>query len=102
MDGLVTCAYLNVSPLGSYDILIGMDWLEVHRVKLDCYNKNFECLDEEGNPRVGRYIPKAISIRHISIMQLKKFCRKGCILYAAHVLEAAENETPKLENFHVL
>ena len=25
MDGLVTCADLNVLPLGSYDILIGMD-----------------------------------------------------------------------------
>ena len=38
---------LNVLPLGSYDVLIGMDWLEAHRVKLDCYNKTFECMDEE-------------------------------------------------------
>ena len=30
MDGLVTCADLNVLPLGSYDVLIGMDWLEAH------------------------------------------------------------------------
>ena len=49
--------------LGSYDILIGMDWLEVHRVKLDCYNKTFECIDEEGNLRVVRGIPKLISVR---------------------------------------
>ena len=28
MDGLVTYADLNVLPLASYDILIGMDWLE--------------------------------------------------------------------------
>ena len=35
-------------------------------------------------------------------MQMKKFCRKGCQLYAAHVFEAAENETLKLEDFHVL
>ena len=62
-EWLVTCADLNVLPLGSYDILIGMDWLEVHRVKLDYYNKNFECIDEEGNPRVVRGIPKVISIR---------------------------------------
>ena len=101
MDVLFTYANLNIVPLDSYDILIGMDWLEVHRVKLDCYNKNFECLDEEGNPRVGRYIPKAISVRHISTKQLKKLCRKSCILYAAHVLEATENETPRLEEFHV-
>ena len=26
MDGLFTYANLNVLPLGSYDILIGMDW----------------------------------------------------------------------------
>ena len=35
-------------------------------------------------------------------MQLKKLCRKCCILYAAHVLEATENETLGLEDFHVL
>ena len=77
MNGLVSCIDLNDLPLGSYDVLIGMDWLEAHRVKLDCYNKTFECMDEEGNPRVVRGIPKVISVRKISAMQLKKFCRKG-------------------------
>ena len=33
MDGLLTYADLNVLPLSSYDIIIGMDWLEAHRVK---------------------------------------------------------------------
>ena len=28
MNGLVTCVDLNVLPLGSYDVLIGMDWLD--------------------------------------------------------------------------
>ena len=35
-------------------------------------------------------------------MQLKKLCRKGFQLYAAHIFDAIENETPKLEDFHVL
>ena len=52
MDGLITYAVLNMLPLGSYDFLIGMDWLEAHRAKLYCYKKTFECLDEEGNLRV--------------------------------------------------
>ena len=68
MDGLVTYADYNVLPLGSYDVLIGMDWLEAHRVKLDCYNNTFECMDEEGNPRVVRGIPKVIYVRQISAM----------------------------------
>ena len=47
-------------------------------------------------------IPKVISVRQISTMQLNNFCRKGCQLYAAHILEVAEDETPSLEEFHVL
>ena len=77
INGLATCVDLNVLSLGSYDVLIGMDWLEAHRVKLDCYNKDFECLDEEGNSRMVKGIPKVISVRQVSTMQLNKFCRKG-------------------------
>ena len=68
MNGLITCVYLNVLPLGSYDVLIGMDWLEAHRVKLDYYNKNFECTDEEGNPVVVKGIPKVILVRQVLAM----------------------------------
>ena len=78
MDGLFTYANLNIPPLGSYDVLIGMDRLEAHKVKLDCYNKTFECMDEEGNPRVVRGIPKVIYVRQASTMQLNNFFRKGC------------------------
>ena len=34
MDGSITCADMNVLPLGSYDVLIGMDWLEEHKARL--------------------------------------------------------------------
>ena len=54
MNGLVTCVDLNVLPLVSYDVLIGMDWLEAHRVNLDCYTKNFECMNGEGNPVIAK------------------------------------------------
>ena len=102
INGLVTCVDMNVLSLGSYDVLIGINWLEDHKVKFDCYNKTFECLDEEGNSRIVKGIPKVISVRQVSAMQLKKFYRKGHILHATHVLEATENETPRLEEFHVL
>ena len=35
-------------------------------------------------------------------MQLKKFCRKGCQLYATHILETSRDETPRLEYYQVL
>ena len=102
MNGLVTFVDLNVLPLGSYDVLIGMDWLEAHRVKIDYYNKNFECMDEEGNLVVVKGIPKVISVRQVSEMQLKKFCRKGYQLYVAQMLEEIGDETPRLEDYQVL
>ena len=72
MNGWVTCVDLNVLPLGSYDVLIGMDWLEAHRVKIDCYNKTFKCMDEEGKLVVIRGIPKVISVRQISKMLIEE------------------------------
>ena len=88
--------------LGSYDVLIGMDWLEAHRVKLECYDKTFECMNEKGNQVVVKGIPKVISVRQVSTMQLNKFCRKGFQLYATQILEATDDETPKLEDYQVL
>jgi hypothetical protein len=51
MNGLSTTTDLNIVPLGSYGFLIGMDCLDQHHVILDCYNKEFTFLDEEGNLR---------------------------------------------------
>ena len=102
VNGLITYVDMNMLPLGSYDVLIGMDWLEYHKVKLDCYNKNFECTDKQGNLVVVKGIPKVILVRQVSAIQLKKFCRKGFQLYVAHILEPIGNETPRLEDYQVL
>jgi hypothetical protein len=67
-----TKAYLSILPLGSYDCLIGMDWLDQHHVFLYGHNKEFNCLDEEGNPRIVQGIPMVVTLREISTMQLKK------------------------------
>jgi hypothetical protein len=39
MNGLSTWENLNILPISSYDVLIGMDWLEAHKVKMDLYKK---------------------------------------------------------------
>ena len=48
MDQFETFVKLNVLPLGSYDMLIGMDWLEQHRVVLNCFEKTFTCINNDG------------------------------------------------------
>ena len=58
-SGLNTTENLNILPLGSYDILIGMDWLETHRAIIDCLHKSCDCMDKEGkrNTVKGIYRP---------------------------------------------
>jgi hypothetical protein len=84
MNGINTKEDLNIIPLGSCDCLIGMDWLETHHAVLDFYNKDFTCLDEEGNSRIVQGIPRPISVREISTLHLKRSFRKGCHIYATH------------------
>lgn len=40
-----TKSHLNVLPLGEYVILLGMNWLYLHRTKVYFFKKEIECLD---------------------------------------------------------
>jgi hypothetical protein len=82
--------------------LIGMDWLVAHKTKLDCYNKTLECENGEGRRITLQGIQKPVSVRQISSLQVKKYCRKGCPLYAIQVLNSVENNKPNLEDHPIL
>jgi hypothetical protein len=102
LNGVNMNVDLNIIPLGSYDILIGMDWLENHHVVLNCHNKTFTCLDGDRKESTVKGVPRPISIREISALQLKRCFRKECQLYAAHVEERENTKGPSLEDFAVL
>jgi hypothetical protein len=102
MNGLNTRADLNILPLGSYDCVIGMDWLDQHHAILECHNKAFTCLDEEQNLRKVQGIPRAMIIREISSLQLKKCYKKGCQIFVAHMEETPKDKVPNLEDHPVL
>jgi hypothetical protein len=93
---------LKILPLGLYDLLIGMDWLAIYKAKLDCYHKTLECVSEEGRRITLRGIQKPVSVRQISTLQMRKYCRKGCPLYAIQVLESVEDDKPSLEDHPTL
>jgi hypothetical protein len=102
IDGLNTKVDVNIIPLGSYDCLIGMDWLEKHHDVLECYNKTITCLDEEGQQGKVQGIPIVVVVREISAMQLKKSFRKGCQIFAAHMKEAIVDKVVSIEDPLVL
>jgi hypothetical protein len=76
--------------------------LDQHHALLDCRNKRFTCLDKEGNQVKVQGIPRAVAVREISAMQLKKCYQKGCQLYATQVQEASRDVVSNLENHEVL
>jgi hypothetical protein len=102
LNGVNTSIDLNIITLGSYDILIGMDWLDKHHAVLHCHNKKFTCLDGNGKHSTLKGVPRPISIREISALHIKRCFRKECQLYVAHVEEPDYTKGPSLEDFSVL
>jgi hypothetical protein len=102
MKGLRAKDEFNILPLGSYECLIGMDWLDQHHSLLDCCNKEFTCLDEEGNKKIVQGIPRVVVVEEISAMQLKKCYMKGYQLFATHVGEASRDEVSRIGDHAVL
>ena len=76
---------LYVAPLGSYDIIIGINWLSEHKAKVDCLARTVQCVDDQGRLTSISGIRHEIKAKQISAMQLKKYGRKGCEIYAVQV-----------------
>jgi hypothetical protein len=92
LDGQNKKLNLNLLPLGSYDIIIGMDWLEKHKVILDFYEKSLTYRDENNTVRTIQGIKKPVPVTHISAIQFKNCMRKGCQVYAIQVTNLLERK----------
>jgi hypothetical protein len=102
LDEFPTQETLNVLPLGSYDLLIGMDRIASHKARLEYYHKTLECVTKEGKRMTLQGILKPVSVRQISTLQMKKYCRKGCPLYAIQVSKTIEGDKLNLEDHPTL
>ena len=92
---------LYVAQLGSYDVILGINWLTEHKAIVNCKDKLVECLDDFGNLVIVNEIKRPIVLRHISAMQLKKAKRKGCQLFVAHIKDL-EDPIPSIEDYPIL
>ena len=73
----VTRVNLYVTILGSYDVVIGMDWLESHEAILNCKMKWLSLVDDERQRRVIVGRNQGVSLRFISSLQIWKSMHKG-------------------------
>ena len=92
---------LYVTILGSYHIVIGMDWLESHDVILNYKMKQLSLMDDLGESIVMVGRNQGVSLRFISSIQLQKSMRKGSKIYAILVLNE-KGEEEGLENLLVV
>ena len=91
MNDFLTHVIVNIPTLGSYDLLIGMDWLEAHKVMLNCFDKTFTCTDDNGDNIKVKGIPRKVSIREISALEIKISLRKGCKVFYLYIMNDNEN-----------
>ena len=77
MDEFETFVKLSFLSLGSYDMLITVDWLEQHRVVLNYFNKTFTCVNNDGEIINVKGISKKTTIRYIYTLELMRVVWKG-------------------------
>ncbi|XP_074349376.1 uncharacterized protein LOC141689096 [Apium graveolens] len=94
-------ANLIVLSFCEFDIILCMDWLSRHRVKVDCYTKEV-VIDSPGQNRVlfcgdRQMIPSCL----VSALKAFKMIRNGCDAYLAHVVDTNAT-TSKFEDISVV
>ena len=52
IEDMTTISNLHITPLGSYDVVLGMDWLSAHNAKVDCRQERIEYINDHGSPMV--------------------------------------------------
>ena len=103
MNGFNRYDDLNILPLGSYDMLIGMDWLEKQRVMPNCFDKTFTCIEDTGNPIKVKGISIKVMIKEISTVQMKKYAQKGFKVIVFYLMDDNDNDNRiKIEGIPIL
>ncbi|KAJ9561776.1 hypothetical protein OSB04_006936 [Centaurea solstitialis] len=78
--------------IGSFDIIVGMDWMSKHRATICCAEKIVALpLPDGGLLEVYGDRPKR-DIKIVSFMKMRGHLRKECIAFMAHVIDTKAKE----------
>ncbi|KAI3704076.1 hypothetical protein L1987_74283 [Smallanthus sonchifolius] len=87
--------------LGSFDVVIGMDWLSKNHAEIVCFEKivqiplpNGEILSIQGEKN-------GVTLRMINCMKTRKYLRKGYCVFLAHVVKKKPEER-RLEDIPIV
>ncbi|GKD45029.1 putative reverse transcriptase domain-containing protein [Tanacetum coccineum] len=91
---------LMPNELGTFDVIIGIDWLVKHDAIIDCGEKVVRI--PYGNKMLIVESDKGVSrLKAISCIKARKYVERGCHLFLAHVTEK-ESKEKRLEDVLVI
>ncbi|GKD08897.1 hypothetical protein Tco_1188582 [Tanacetum coccineum] len=86
--------------LGSFDVVIGMDWLSKYHARIICDEKVVH-IPIDGETLIIRGDRSKTRLSLISCIKTERYISKGCQVFIAHVMEKKSNEK-RLENIPVV
>ncbi|GJY03377.1 putative reverse transcriptase domain-containing protein, partial [Tanacetum coccineum] len=102
-QGLNVVTVYHLFEIGTFDVLIGMDWLVKHDAVIICGEKVVRI--PYGNKTLTVKSDKGVSrLKVISCIKARKYIERGCHLFLAHVTEKKPKENqlqdvPIIRNF---
>ncbi|KAI3725351.1 hypothetical protein L1987_65137 [Smallanthus sonchifolius] len=79
-------------PLGSFDVIIGMDWLSKNHAEVMCFEKYIRIPLPSGDilKVFGEKTCKGLKL--MSCITTQKYIRKKCMVFLAHVIQKEDKE----------
>ncbi|KAF5755900.1 putative nucleotidyltransferase, Ribonuclease H [Helianthus annuus] len=87
--------------LGSFDVVVGMDWLSGNKAAIVCHKKVVRIPTEDGETIVVHGEKRDTPLRIISCLKARKCLQKGCAAFLAHIVDKKAAE-PKIKDIPVV
>ncbi|KAI3752357.1 hypothetical protein L2E82_24335 [Cichorium intybus] len=84
-------------PIGSFDIIVGMDWLSLYCAKILCFEKAIRLILPNGETLIIYGDKSGQNLKLISCTKAQKYLHKNYHAFLAYVVDK-KNNTKKIEN----
>ncbi|GJX52516.1 putative reverse transcriptase domain-containing protein [Tanacetum coccineum] len=86
--------------LGTFDVIIGMDWLVKHDALIVCRKKEVH-IPVKGKMLIVKGNCDESRLKVVSCIKARKYIERGCHLFVAHVMEK-ETKEKRLEDVPII
>jgi Retroviral aspartyl protease len=92
---------LYVAPIRSFDVIVGMDWLDSYDAVIVCREKAVRVRAPDGVRLVARGDKLNEGVKIVTMMKARKLVQQGCEAFLAYAIDE-RNETPRIEEVPVV